>query len=323
MRIRWLPVVGLLALGGLAQGVKPAETAAQGVQELAAACAGEDPIHVDRCRDAALTARELQGGMGLAVSGGSLLGGSGSTLGHRMEGRPRVSLDIGGNLARIRHPDLLGGQGDPAAPTRRTAPRLGAGVTLGVFDGFAPLPTVGGVLSVDLVARGNVVSLPRDEGFSSSLAAYGAGVRVGLLRESFTLPGVTFSAAHHRMGSFRFGSLLAGDPARIDLDPRATSLRLVTEKDVRGAGLMAGTGWDRVQGTVRAEVAGDGDGGSVERLRSSRPTLFAGGNITYLVLRVSAELGWAPSHDGVAEWGDRPFQPESAWYGTLGLRVTY
>ena len=311
----------------LATSLGPQMVAGQGVEGLADECAAGDSGLLGTCRDAALASRELQGGFGLAVSGGSLLGASGSTLGHRVEGEPRISLDVGGNLARTRYPDVLGREGAP--DTRRHTPTFGAGLTVGVFDGFRVLPTVGGVLSVDLVGRARLVSLSEEGGFSGSLAAYGAGVRVGLLRESFTLPGVTLSAAHHRMGSVRFGSILEGDPARVDLDPRSTSLRLVVEKDVLVAGFAGGVGWERVHGpvTVRAAEGEEGDGGqgeaAVDRLRSSRPVAFAGANLTFLVLRLSAEVGWAPRHSAVDGWADHPFRSDSAWFGTLGIRVTY
>lgn len=315
----------LLLLGAVlgAGGAGAAPAAAQGVEALGEACADGDPDHLDPCRDAAAAARELHGGLGLAASGGSLLGGSGSTLGHRIEGHPRVALDLAGSLARITYPDVLGDSGAPAPATRQALPGLGAGITVGLFDGFRLLPTVGGVLSVDAVAQARVVPLPAHRGFSSSMAAYGAGVRLGVVRESFNLPGVTFSAAHRRLGSLRFGSVLDGDPARIDLDPRATSLRLVAEKDLVAAGILAGAGWERVKGPVTVRLA-DGPEGGAEELRSSRPVLFAGGNLTFLVLRVSGEVGWARAHSTPGGSGAaRAPKPGSGWFGTLGVRVTY
>jgi hypothetical protein len=297
-----------------------------GAAALAASCAGAagdgSPL-AERCADAALAGHALTGSLGLLASAGGAFPVSPSTAGHRLEGSPRVVIDLGGSLASFSLPDLTEA---PARDRRRAflAGRITAAA--GVFDGFSPAATVGGMGSVDGVATLRVVRLPTGAGFSGSAASLGAGVRVGILRESFTLPGVTLTAMHHRVGTVRFGELEAHG-ARTVVEPRVTSLRLEAGKDMLALGVAGGVGWDRTTASARVEASADGEAGFAGpgRLRENRRSLFLGVNHTWLVTQLAGELSWSPGRSpDTPLTGSGPYEVgRGSLQASLTFRVLY
>jgi len=221
--------------------------------------------------------------------------------------------------------------GDPAVPRTEEAflPSLQFTGTLGLFDGFSFRPTVGGVLSLDLLASGHALFPPKDQGFRDHLLGWSVGTRLGILRESFTLPGLSVSATRIWMGSEAVGSLASGGMAETEFDVTVTSLRGVLGKDVLGLGLLAGAGWDRIsgEGLIRARVlpAGPEGGASASDLSSRRAVFFGGASMTFLILQVSGEAGWSRALDRELPnepEGDR-FPSSSVYFGSLAIRVTF
>ena len=69
-------------------------------------------------------------------------------------------------------------------------------------------PPAGGVLSLDLVGRLAYGRLPVGKGFDSPVVwGLALGLRLGVLRESLTLPGVSVTATYGRSGTVSFGDL--------------------------------------------------------------------------------------------------------------------
>jgi hypothetical protein len=317
-----------LALGVALLGPAPVLAQSGGVHDLAAACAqGRGEAATLRCADAALAAHAIQGGLGLLVAAGGAYPVSPSTAGHRLEGSPRIVVDGGTTFGSFRHPDLSGSDGG-AAPDRRTmvwAGRITAGA--GIFEGFSAAPTVGGIGSLDAVATLRVMALPSSRGISGSAASAGAGLRVGILRESFSLPGVTLTGMVHRLGTIRHGDLDDAG-AQVTVGPRVTSLRLETGKDMLALGVTGGAGLDRISGEAEVSVVTEGgEVGSTSpvRLRQTRRYLFAGVNYTWLVTQLAGELAWSPGRELSTELqGTGPFQPGSSnLQGTLTFRILY
>jgi hypothetical protein len=155
-------------------------------------------------------------------------------------------------------------------------------------------------------------------------------VRVGIFRESFSLPGVTFSAVRYWSGSIRYG-VSSGEGALVQLEPSLTSYRLVAGKDLWPVGVSAGIGWDKYRGSGRFEVrVQEGGGGpTVARaaggLHLNRDYLFAGLNYTWLVTQVAAELTWADRASPLAELeGTGDFRPGGReLQGTVTVRLIY
>lgn len=318
----------LLGAAFLLAAAAPAPAAGQGTPDLATACAGAGGETVAAaCADGALAALALQAGYGLLLGAGGPVPASPSTAGHRLPGSPRWVFDAGVGWASFRRPDLT----DPGRTERRAvaaAPRLT--VSAGIFDGFAPASTVGGVGALDLVGELRVLPLPVMEGLSGRAFAWGAGARVGIFRESFTLPGVTLSVMHRRSGALRYES--DGDPGAAErvvarIDPAVTSVRAVVGKDLWEIGVSGGVQWDRVRGDARVDVDVDEQGrtsGAVG-LPVDRETWFVALNRTWVVTQLSFELGWSPGPGGAGGVsGTGPFRaPGSAWAGALTFRLRY
>jgi hypothetical protein len=242
-----------------------------------------------------------------------------------------VIVDGGVTLVRFRHPTLespLPAAGDAGTESSVLAGRLAAGV--GLFDGLSPLPTVGGVLALDAVAAVRLLQVPDSPSSPGYRVGWGAGVRVGIVRESFSLPGVTFSALRYWSGAIRYG-VSSGEGALVQLEPSLTSYRLAAGKDLWPVGVSAGIGWDQYRGSGRYEVRVDEGGGALTTARASgglsmnRDYLFAGVNYTWLVTQIAAELTWADQASPLADIeGTGDFVPGGReLHGTVTFRLIY
>ncbi len=315
--------VALLLLLGL--WMVPEGVAGQGVEAVIDGCVSGMEELRPSCRDAVLAGQAVRGGVGLLSGHGTPVPGLGSTLGRRLETTPRIALSLRATGSRLRVPDF---REDPGALQERSfiAPSTQLSVGVGVVDGFTLAPTVGGVLSVDVLGMGSVVHLPGDA-FGGNALTYGAGVRVGLLRESFTLPGVSVSAVRHGGPSIRHGDLFS-DEREVQVKPTTTSLRATLGKDFFAFGLVAGAGLDRYGGRIETRILHSDDGGLREIRHSDAPTdqrafAFAGGTLTFLVLQLAGELGWAPGVGDETPTGAGFDPSRGAAFGSIGVRLTY
>lgn len=310
---RWpaaLAAVSLLA---------PAGAAAQ--QALADACVGAGGNAL-RCTEAAVAARAVQGHAGLMAGLGSEVPGSAGTLGRRLGATPRVAVSFRTAFTNVGVPDL-GDRGEgPSREASFVLPAVQGGLAVGLFDGFSPLPTVGGVLSLDLLAGGGVVFLPSGEGFDGSTSSFSFGARLGLLRESFTLPGVAVSVTRRVSGSVALGDLDAGDRAATSLEPSTTSIRATAGKDLLGIGILAGMGWDRYGGSATISLA-EGPTATTGDFDATRTLFFGGASLNFLVLQLSTELGWAQGFEAVQSYRNVPFDLTSGTvFASLAFRLT-
>jgi hypothetical protein len=284
------------------------------------------------CQETILAVQAAQGAMGLAGSGGVDLPGSASTLGWRLLGSPRYAVSLRGGSVRSSLPDLRSG----SALGRDRGYWLFSGTltgSLGIFDGFSLAPTVGGVFSVDLSASGHLISAPQGLGFQESPLGWGVGIRLGLVRESFSLPGISVSAYHRRLGDTGLGNVAGGEPSEATFDIRVSSLRGMAGKDLWGVGVLAGVGWDRSRGDAVVRVPDPGaelpQGTEVSVVSfdepSTRSLLFLGASRTFLTLQISGEIGWAEGFDNAfpERGASGRFDPGSgSYFGSLALRLT-
>jgi hypothetical protein len=274
------------------------------------------------CVLAAAAARDLQADVGLLVGAGSEVPGQGSALGRRLGGMPRLApfVRVGGHAVRASEFADASGASDETP----FVPALSAGMGLGIFDGFRLLPTVGGFLSIDLVGQGSVAFFPEAEGFGGRLDALSLGARVGILRESFTLPGVTFSYMRRLGGALRYGDVASGDAAEVEVDPTVDSWRAVISKDLFAFGLLAGLGWDDVSAEATLRVS-NGAGAFVSdaaEVGGRRRTYFLGLSRQLGVLSwLSAELGWVKPEGPVSAAGASSPGRGRTYYGSLAVLV--
>lgn len=340
MRESVLPVfrvAGLVPLAAAALLAAPAPAAAQetvvsrsdlrGLTELVELCTGGNRDLQSPCTEIGLAAMSLQQGVGLVGSLGSDIPGNASTIGRRLGRVPRIGFAVSGGLLGVGMP-AVGGAGVMELEGRETLTLAGLRVDAiaGVVDGFQLGPSIGGVFAVDLIGSYSRVRLPGGAGVSGSTSGMGLGARVGLLRESFTTPGVSVSATRRWHGTIRAGSIDAGTAAQADPELTVSSLRAVLGKNWFVVGVMGGLGWDRYEGDTRLSVArGAADAASVTgHVASERTLYFISGWFNFLVTQFSAEIGAA---EGVPDpFVDRTGRYDPArltWFASLASRITF
>lgn len=301
-----------------------APAAAQAVAELTARC-GDASRGAAWCAYGAAAYGAVAAGMGLAASGGSDIPGTSSTLGWRRGRGPRVAAGVRLNGVRIPLPAV-----DQASSSRLPGLRsLVSSVSLegavGLFDGVRAAPLYGGILALDAIASVGMLRLPRGDGFQGDAFSAGIGFRVGLLRESFNVPGISVSVMRRFVGEARLGA--DGAPAALRLESDATAVRAVIGKDLAAAGVVFGVGWDRYSGDATLEGAVSPGGRPAGVALSGPPVdrllVFGALSRTWQVIQVTGEFGWAGGFDESPDPATMPFDPGTgSIFGSLSLRIT-
>ena len=283
---------GMVALV-LFAGLLPSPALGQG-RGLSAACDQVASELQSTCRVVAQAMESAQPQVGVLITGGNPTIGTASTGGLRLGVLPRVSATMKANLVFGRIPDVREARTTPTDGVAYddmtiAAPALSGTVTVGVFSGASVAPTIGGIGSVDLLGTASwlpLTLLKRSEFRSSSAdLSWGGGVRLGILRESFTMPGASLSVMYHRLGTVQLGSICptrlatattagpgytleegqCADPdpfnlgapdemGELDFDLSAWSTRATVSKHLLGLGLSAGVGYDRFSSDLAVGV---------------------------------------------------------------------
>lgn len=280
------------------------------------------------CRLIAQAVEIAQPRIGLAASGGNPVPGTASTLGMRIGSMPRLSGSGRVTAVLVDLPPIQrAGAGDGITVPATT---LNVDGTVGLFSGFSPAPTVGGVASVDLLGSAGILLVPAGDGFRSQQPfTWAIGTRVGLLRESFLTPGASVSAMYRRIGDTSYGNiqLQSDQDAYFAADLSALSLRAAVSKRFFLLGATAGLGWDRYSSDVvfRAQAGGARtDVLHVEDLENTRVSAFGNLSYTLLILSIVAELGWQSGGDtveGLPGYADVDGSA-GALFGGLALRLS-
>lgn len=351
-------------LAAAALGLAAGSAAAQGA---AVPCAEfSDPSISSTCYTVAQAVESAQPQLGIVLTGGNPTLGTASTGGIRLGLLPRVSATAKANLVFVRLPDILAESAGGAAQTLNDAtgipvPALSGAASVGVFPGISLAPTVGGVGAVDLL--GSATWLPLGtfdvEGFSEDTPdfSYGVGARLGLLRESFTMPGISVSLMYHRLGTVSYGDVCdqpllggivqerngytvaagpcvngEGDPGEFAVDLGNWSTRAAVSKRLLGLGLTAGVGYDRFSSDAgfgfRTRCPDAGTSNCYARFSdlevdNGRWSGFVDGSFSLLVATFAAELGWMQGEDAIAGFPSASdFDPGSGtFFGSLGFRI--
>ncbi|MEX1183440.1 MAG: hypothetical protein WEF86_09405 [Gemmatimonadota bacterium] len=303
----------------------PAATSGQTMRSQCAAAVG--PGVQNFCGNVTDAALILQPRLGLAASGGNPVPGTASTLGMRIGSTPRFSLGLRATAADVGLPPVERVASDGDVDFLVGSVSMDAAV--GVFEGFSLLPTVGGFASVDLLGSIGVVPLSRGENFDGDASVtWAVGAQVGLLRESFTAPGVTVSGMYRRLGDVTYGdATLADRDAFFSLtDHSVKSLRATVGKRVLGFGLLAGAGYDRYTGDVMGSVR---DGLPIDpdrtvdfgesSLSQSRTSFFGNASFTLIILNMAVELGWQEGGDADGDATER--LEDGSVFGGVSVRL--
>jgi hypothetical protein len=279
------------------------------------------------CQNVADAATILQPRLGIALSGGNPVPGTASTMGMRIGTLPRIGIGLRVSAAETDLPPVehVNDDDDVAFPLGS----INGDVTVGLFSGFTVAPTVGGVGALDLLGSIGIMPLPGGEGFDdSSPLTWAAGARLGILRESFTAPGVSVSAMYRTLDDVAYGS---EDLSDRDAFFRITnydvmSLRAAVGKRVLGFGLTAGAGYDKYNADITAVVR---DPTVVQPTRTltlqeggmstSRVSLFGNVSFTLLILNMSAEAGWQQGGDAITGASDK--LDKGALFGGIAIRI--
>ena len=271
------------------------------------------------CNLAASAVQGIQPRVGLALWGGNPVPGTASTGGLRLAGSPRIGIAIRGAVVPTTVPPLLDRTRTSSETGIVSSVALQSSVALA--HGLAPLPTVGGFLSVDVVGRLSVARLPGGSGFRSGTVWGGmAGLRLGLLRESFTLPGVSLTAAYGRSGT-----VTLGDPEGVATDGSfqgrvsGLSATLAASRRVFGLRLAGGVAWDRYASDVWLRYAGAPSALAAEAVMRR----WSGyGSITWsrLIYHAVIEGGWQEGPPESTLPAGVEFDPVGWWIG-VAFRV--
>ena len=292
--------LGALALAAVLGG--SADSTAQDLGPFIARCAGGgSPSLVTACQNAVLAAQAIRGGISTTAAVGEGLPGSASTIGRRLGASPRLSVALRLNLALFNVPDVL--DAGPLSSGESTIEAFGVRGTaaVGILDGFSVMPTVGGILSFDLVGSLNLLFLQDGDGFSDDESLLSIGGRLGLLRESFTMPGVTVSLIQQYGEQFTWGGITSSG-TQVDADVSTTALRAAIGKDLFAMAFLAGVGWDWQKGELGVRVhdperPGEQGIADADDLTTRRTVYYAGVSMTRLVFQFSVEGGWAGGYD--------------------------
>lgn len=283
-----------------------------------------------RCNLLVQTFDILQPTLGLAMSGGNPVPGTASTLGLRLGSIPRISIGGRVTLVGVDLPQVL--DFNRRGETGFTLSGLSLDAAVGLLPGSSPLPTMGGVGSVDILASIGILPLPTGAGFSEgSPFSWALGLRGGIFRESFTLPGISVSAIYRHLGHATFGDpQLKESDSFVDLNVSELSFRAAISKRIVGFGLTAGAGYDRFSSSGKIGFINPDPVGppsyqlGITRRKNNRTTLFGNLSYTLLILHLVGELGWqqgtglidAPLPDGAqVSTGGHP-------YGSLAVRIS-
>jgi hypothetical protein len=301
----------------------PSAARAQGGLVGVCAAAGAD---APECLLAVASMRAVQERVGTALWGGNPVPGTASTLGMRIGSSPRFTGSGKVSLVPVEVPPLLDRTRDSAG--RGWIPGMSAQASVGVVQGWSPAPTVGGVLSMDVLATLGVAPLPRGRGFQNTAVGWSAGTRVGLLRESFTLPGVSITTTYGRSNVVGFGDPAADIHdgfargsisdlgATLAVSQRISALRVtggLSQDRYTSSARIGYQGRDALGPTRRVEASG--------RLTTDRRSWFANASWTTLIFHGTAELGWQqiPRPEGLPA-GVR-LDP-TGWWGAVAFRVS-
>jgi hypothetical protein len=259
--------------------------------------------------------------VGIAAAGGNPLPGTASVGGVRLGFLPRVTADLRASAARMRLPDL--GSVDVAG-------NAAVSLTQGLPGGMPGLGSLDLLLSAGVIPGGGL----RD----GASTTYGAGVRLGILRETFGTPAVNVSAMYRRVAGMRYGAVCGGDPAglcvpgsgggQLEFAVRDVSLRATVGGRAGRIGLVGGAGYDRfsggdsrfsaLNGATELELTQDED------VSEGRLSMFAELSVPLTVGAVTLEGGWMRGGGRVANYpSSAAYDPGSGTiFGGLSLRLS-
>ncbi|MBI4408264.1 MAG: hypothetical protein HY561_01065, partial [Gemmatimonadetes bacterium] len=289
------------------------------------------------CAQVVNAVTNVQPSIGMAFNGGNPVLGTGSTIGKRILGLPRVSVTARANFAFADVPNLQQfanevTQNQQTLEAMETfglpAVALQGDVAIGVFNGIKLAPMIGGFGAVDLL--GSVAFIPKVKeiedklGLDEAIINAGGGVRIGIIKQGILVPGVSVSGVYRRMGEVQFGEVDAprSDPGEFASNLSTLSLRVVASKGILFLDFAAGAGYDKYSSdlsfdwqlrcetnsctsanagqpiVLRPSKTAGGTPAPIEgELETAAWNVFGDVALNFLMLNIVGELGYQKSTD--------------------------
>ena len=276
---RLVPGLAILALAGAAD--------ARAQSELQDVCSA-----VPECRLAAAAVQTVQPRIGATLWGGNPIPGTAGTLGLRIASSPRFSLGARLTGATATLPPIVDRSQSASATVLLTGVSLQSAV--GLVHGFAPLPTVGGMFALDAFGRASIGRVPTGAGFRDpAVWGWSGGVRLGLLRESLTLPGASLTATYGRSSQVTFGDPAGTTDGYFRGAVSVLSAAAAVSRRIFGLRLAGGVEWARYAGAMELGYRG-APGSGPPTADAVMPRWSGFGSLTWsrLVYHAILEVGW-------------------------------
>lgn len=283
--------------------------------------------------------------LGVLVSGGNATLGQGGTLGGlgKFSAGVRVNV-LQGSLPEVDKivPSINGATASQYSTKAQILPLPTADIAIGIFKGIPMgVTNVGGVdLLVSAAYLPEYTSDFIDVKVPDGSLKLGYGARVGIVQESFVVPGISVSYLSRNLPTVSIiGSTAAStggsrDTLRVDsLRVQTSAVRLTASKSFLIFGVAIGAGQDRYEstGTIRAKVAprpltvpnGASAGPIVLSQKMTRTNIFADLSLNLPLLKIVGEIGQV-SGGSVGTYntfsGKQP--DDSRIFGSIGLRFS-
>jgi hypothetical protein len=282
------------------------------------------------CSAAVDGTRALHPIAGLLVSGGNPVLGTANTQG----GLGHFSVTARANAAHVVLPDVNydGSTSTVPASDELFAPTPVVELAAGIYGG-----TSSGLLAVDFL--GSAQLLPTDQidhltvesgarRIGDVALGFGYGARVGLVRESGPVPGVSVSVTRRDIPQLAYGDLADGDQYSYAVNLHATNLRVVASKQLAIVDVAAGLGWDKYTGDasvqfrdpvtslVQPEIPFD--------LNQSRTLAFLDAGLDLSTVKLLGEVGYQGAKDQKLSTDFEEFDTtKGKFFASFGLRVGF
>lgn len=267
--------------------------------------------------------------VGLAISGGNPLIGSGRALG----GLGHFAFGVRTTVMEVQLPDLSYDGSTPEVPSGEKVP-VGAptiDAAMGLFNGFGS-----GLLAIDVL--GSVVAIPTNsiDNFTvdpdaSTLGDFaykiGWGVRVGILRGAGPVPAVSVSYSQRSTPKMKYGDVTNGDDYSYAMNVDAVNWRAVAGWHLMMFDVGVGVGMDQYTGDAQIQFVDPSDA-SVETIDMSldnkRHTAFADLGVNFGPIKLGFEGGWqGPGDTDISTDFEDIDLDAGNYFGSIGLRIQF
>lgn len=294
----------------------------------------------DACQKAEDLFKYMAPQLGISLTGGNALLGTGGTiggLGHfRIEARAN---GLWGSVPQVQNVQPQAGpyvQSNYSTKTQILGlPAVNAEV--GLFKGLnLGITHVGGV---DALITGSYIPNVSSNGVSVSVNGsnlkFGGGARIGLLEEGLLWPGVSVTYMRRDLPSINISGSVPTPPGtttlRVDtLSEKTTAWRLVASKNLLLLNVAAGVGQDKYESSAHVNATVNYAGFSGSRPQSvaltqtlTRTNYFADATLNLLVLKVIGELGMVKGGT-INTYNTFDKRPDaSRLFGSVGVRFDF